>query len=361
METSHSQERPVHGGLNPAELSTLGLDPREIIDFSVSINPLGPSPQVLEAIENPELAAYPDPDCIDLRRAISRHTGVHAGQIVIGNGSTELIHLLARALLGPHESAVVFSPTFGEYAAAFRLQGVEPAAVSTAPEGFEWNLGQARDVIASVRPKIVFLCNPNNPTGTYLCEHEVRSVAQALGNTGLLVVDEAYLPFVDDGWDSLALLSMGNVALLRSMTKDHALTGLRLGYLLASVDVTNLVRKFQYSWSVNSLAQVAGLAALGDPDHVAEGREVVSQGKEYLSEAASSFGLECPPSAANFILLKVGQATRVRRDLLTQHGVCVRDCTSFGLPEYIRVGVRTMVENQVLVKALSSVLSPRSS
>lgn len=361
VEVQLTHKRPVHGGLNLAELESLGLDPGEIIDFSASINPLGPSLQALDAIESPELAAYPDPDCTELRRAISGLSGVDVEGIVVGNGSTELIHLLARALLGPDDKAVIFSPTFGEYAAACRLQGVEPIAISPIAQTFEWDLNDAADMISGVSPGLVFLCNPNNPTGVYLDESEVLSIAEAVDDKGLLVLDEAYLPFVSDSWDSLGLLSIGNVALLRSMTKDHALTGLRLGYLLASVEVAALVRKFQYSWSVNTLAQSAGLAALGDSDHAAMGRAVVNQGKEYLRDAASSLGLECPPSAANFLLMKVGQADKVRRELLIQHGVCVRDCTSFGLPSYIRVGVRTMDENQVLVNALSSVLSARRS
>lgn len=361
LASPHINERPVHGGLNLAEFESLGLDPRGVIDFSASINPLGPSPQVLEAIRDAELAAYPDPDCTELRRAISKLSGVDLDGIVIGNGSTELIHLLSRALLGPDDKAVVFSPTFGEYVASCRLQGVEPKAISPMGHGFEWDLCEATDTIATLSPRITFLCNPNNPTGVYLDVAAIRSIAEALGNDGLLVLDEAYVPFVNDAWDSLELLSMGNVALLRSMTKDHALTGLRLGYLLGSKDVARLVRNFQYSWSVNSLAQLAGLAALGDPDHVSEGRVVVNQGKDYLRSAAVSLRLECSPGAANFLLMKVGETARIRRKLLTQQGVCVRDCTSFGLPEYIRVGVRTMDENRALVNALSSVLSEGTS
>ena len=356
----YSYKRPVHGGLNLAELESLCLDPREVIDFSASINPLGSSPRVLEAIRYPELASYPDPDCTELRRAISKHFSVDVDRIVVGNGSTELIHLLARALLGPGDAAVVFAPTFGEYVAACNLQGVESTAISALGEGFQWDLDKAVDMIARLRPRIVFLCNPNNPTGVYLGADEVRSIAESLGESGLLLVDEAYLPFVKDRWDSLHLLSMGNVALLRSMTKDHAITGLRLGFLLASAEVSDLVRRFQYSWSVNTLAQTAGLAALGDPGHAEKGREVVEQGKEYLRSAASSMGLDCPPARANFLLLKVGQAAEVRRELLVQHGVCVRDCTSFGLPEYIRVGVSTMDKNEALVAALSEVLGARS-
>lgn len=356
----YSYKRPVHGGLNLSELESLGLDPRGVIDFSASINPLGPSPMVLEAIRCPKLAAYPDPDCIELRRAISKHFSVDVDRIVVGNGSTELIHILARALLGPGDNAVVFSPTFGEYVAACNLQGVEPTAISALDEGFQWDLDKAIDLITRLRPRIVFLCNPNNPTGVYLGADEVRSIAESLGESGLLVLDEAYLPFVDNGWDSRQLLSMGNVALLRSMTKDHALTGLRLGYLLAPVEVSDPVRKFQYSWSVNTLAQIAGLAALGDPGHVARGREAIREGKEYLRSVASSLGLVCAPGTANFMLLKVGRAAEVRRELLVQHGICVRDCTSFRLPEYIRVGVSTMDKNEAMVAALSEVLGARS-
>ncbi len=352
----HLYQRPVHGGLNLAELETLGLDPREVIDFSASINPLGPSPKALEAIRCPELAAYPDPDCTQLRRCISRMHGVDIDGIVVGNGSTELIHVIAGALLRPTDDAAVFTPTFGEYIAACQLQGVEPVSISAQGASFHWDLTRAIDEIEKLKPKVVFLCNPNNPTGVFLGKNAVRGIAGALGEAGLLVLDEAYLPFVDASWDSVQLLSMGNVALLRSMTKDHALTGLRLGFLMAPAEAADLVRRYQYSWSVNSLAQAAGIASLGDPEHVANGREAVREGKEYLRSAASSLGLECPTSAANFLLLKVGQAARVRRELLTQHGVCVRDCTSFSLPEYIRVGVRTMDENRVLVEALSAVL-----
>ena len=136
--------------------------------------------------------------------------------------------------------------------------------------------------IAKLRPAVVFLCNPNNPTGVYLREKEVQAIAEALDGIGLLVVDEAYVSFVDDRWDSTQLLSMHGVVLLRSMTKDHALTGLRLGFMLASADVIGRVRRYQYSWSVNALAQAAGIAAIADREHVERGREAVRIDKGYL-------------------------------------------------------------------------------
>ena len=355
-------ERPVHGGLNYAELESLGLRPDEVTDFSASINPLGPSPVALEAARQVKLAAYPDPDCLDLRRAIGNSLDVDPGNVLPGNGSTELIHLLARAFLSPDETALIFAPTFGEYAAACRTEGVEPVSLLPQCAGqsearFRWDIPWAIDCVVDQSPAIVFLCNPNNPTGVYLAEDEVRGVAEALQGVGLLVLDEAYLPFVNESWDSMSLLSLGNVVLLRSMTKDYALTGLRLGYLLAGEDTVRRVRRFQYSWSVNAAAQAAGIAALADGEHVVKGRKVVEQGKEYLMEAARDLGIECPPAAANFLLLNVGCAREVREALLLQHRICVRDCASFGLPEYIRVGVRTMDDNRRLAEALKGVLA----
>ena len=373
-----NEGRPVHGGLNVAELESLGLRPEEVIDFSASINPLGPSARALEAARNVNLAAYPDPDCLKLREAIGETMGVEPARVLPGNGSTELIHLLARACLSPGGTALIFAPTFGEYAAACRVQGVAPVmAYPPNPElagGFElangpfhWDLPGALESIAILRPPVVFLCNPNNPTGVYLREDKVRSVAEALSGIGLLALDEAYVPFVEQPWDSTPLLSLGNVVLLRSMTKDYALTGLRLGYMLAPEGIIEGVRGFQYSWSVNAPAQAAGIAALSDRQQVEKGREAVREGKEFLLKAASLLGLECAPSAANFLLFRTparrGQrmsAAELRLRLLTQHKVCVRDCASFGLPEHIRVGVRTMDDNRRLAEALTQILSIES-
>ena len=364
VETGDRNKRPVHGGLNFAELESLGLRPEEVIDFSASINPLGTSRLALDAAQRVNMAAYPDPECLELRRAIGASLGVGPSNVLPGNGSTELIHLLARAFLGPDDTAAIFAPTFGEYAAACRTEGVEPLPI-VPPDGgagdgnFGWDLSQAIDQIVQISPSLVFLCNPNNPTGVYLREDEIRSVAEALTGFGVLALDEAYASFVDESWDSTCLLSMGNVVLLRSMTKDYALTGLRLGYLLAPKEIVAGIRRFQYSWSVNAPAQAAGIAALSDPAHVAKGREVVGEGKEFLVGVAQSLAIECPPASANFLLLKVGCAQDIRSTLLREHRICVRDCASFGLPEYIRVGVRMMPHNQRLAQALRLVMAGR--
>ena len=344
---------PIHGGLNPRELESLGLCPEEVLDFSASINPLGAGPGIKAALRRLSPDAYPDRSCLKLRRALGSHLGIEPEAILVGNGSTELIHLIARAFLSPGETAVIFTPTFGEYAAACRLGGVFPVCIPSHREAeFRWDLPDALNRIAVLKPSLVFVCNPNNPTGTYLGEDEVGQIGKVMDSHGLLVLDEAYRSFVDKRWSSQALLRMGNVVLLRSMTKDYGLAGLRLGYLLAAPAVVAKVGKFQYSWSVSAAAQAAGLVALDHPRHVERGRRMVGASKNFLEGTLNRMGLECLPSAANFLLIRVGDASRLRLELLKRYKICVRDCGSFGLPEHIRVGVRTIEDSRRLVRAL---------
>lgn len=346
--------RPVHGGTNTAELRSLGICPGETLDFSASVNPLGTSPGATAAMLSVDLAAYPDPDCIDLRDALAELHGVSPHHILVGNGSTELIHLTARACLAAGDTAIIFTPTFGEYAAACaiqRAQIIDVAADETT--AFSWDIPAAAALIAKRRPSVAFLCNPNNPSGRYLSAAGVRRIADALPPDGLLLLDEAYLPFVERRrWDSLPLLDAGNVALLRSMTKDYALTALRLGYMLAPPNIITRIRQYQHSWTVNAAAQAAGIAALADAQHVRKGKDVARKAKRYITAELKTLGLECVPSDANFILVKVGDAADLRYRLLTRHRIGVRDCASFGLPKHIRIGMRTIQDCERLVAAL---------
>lgn len=349
--------RPTHGGTNIAELRSLGLRPEDIIDFSASINPLGAPSCVQQGISGVDLAAYPDTDCTALREALSARLGVSTSQILVGNGSTELIHLTAREYLDATDKAAIFAPTFGEFDAAREAQGVKAIRiVASAKNNFAWDFERTARVIADQQPSLVFLCNPNNPTGQYVSEDDVRCVASALPQGSLLLLDEAYLPFVDTRWDSLPLLELGNVALLRSMTKDYALTALRLGYMLAPPNVVERVSTRQHSWSVNALAQAAGVAALSDKEHVEAGRKAVQNAKRYLICKIDELGLKYVPSAANFVLMEVSDAREIRHELLKEHCINVRDCTSFGLRHYIRIGIRTIDDCKRLVAALREIL-----
>jgi len=350
--------QPVHGGLNLAELRRLGLDHRAILDFSSNINPLGAPPGVMDAISSVNIASYPDTECLELREALGDLLGLAPELILAGNGSTELIHLLARAFLGEGDSAVIFGPTFGEYWAACAVQGIEPLEIiAREADGFRWDIAEACRTIEDLKPSIVFLCNPNNPTGLYLNEEEVRQVAKATSANGVLVLDEAYVAFVDEVWDAQPLLEIPNVVLLRSMTKDYAVTGLRLGYMLASPELIVRVKTQQCSWSVNAAAQAAGVMCLRQPEHLEQGQEAVRLGKTYLAAELDRLGLKTRIGAANFLLASVGDAADVRLKLLVDHGMCARDCASFGLPSYIRIGVRKMEDCQRLVAALDEVLS----
>jgi len=353
--------RPVHGSIRPAELRRLGLDPAQVIDFSASISPLGPPPGLWEALSLVDLTTYPDPDCLDLREALSSHEKVGLERIMVGNGTTEIIPLLARAFLPSPQgrasnSALLLNPTYGEYLGACRLAGASIFNLNAHySDEFYWDIPEAQAHITAQQPGLVFVCNPNNPTGVYLPESDITCLAEAAGQAGgLLVLDEAYVNFVDNPWDSQILLQQGNVVLLRSMTKDYALTGLRLGYALAAEEIIARLTVFQPDWSVNSLAQAAGLVALGDADYLPRARQAVGQAKEFLTERLISLGFTVLPSSANFLLVRVGNGT-IMRDKLLQLGLVVRDCTSFGIADCIRIGIRSLPDCERLAAAMAEV------
>ncbi len=362
-----ASRRPVHGNINLRELRALGLNPDDLLDFSASISPIGPPEGVWEAIRNVDLSAYPDPECLELREAICHHLStpsrkVPLERVLVGNGSTEIIHLLARAYLSGRAnptgagSALLLTTTYGEYEGACQMAGAQVLKFDADLSGdFRWDMEAASSLIRVGKPDLVFVCNPNNPTGVYLDRREIASLADATGDAGsLLVVDEAYLAFVKEPWDSLELLDRAEVMLVRSMTKDYAQTALRLGYALASEEVVSRLREYQPDWSVNSLAQKAGVSALEDIGYLPRAREAVFSAKDHLAKELGELGLDVPPSEANFILVKVGDAAKWRSLLLTK-GIVVRDCASFGLPEYIRVGIRPMADCQRLAEAMAEV------
>lgn len=342
----------VHGGLRPAELRALGLRPEEVVDFSASVSPLGPPPGVRAALVRLDPAAYPDPACTDLRQALAARDEVRPDQILVGNGSVELIHLLAQMGLTRGDTAAVFTPAFGEYAAACRRWAGRLVEIpADGRDGFRWRLDTALGPLG--RARLVFLGLPNNPTGVYLTRAEVEWIAGACD--GLLALDEAYRPFVERPWDTTELVATGRVILLRSLTKDYGLAGLRVGYAVGPAPLIARLRAAQVSWSVNAAAQAAALAALADPDHLERVRAAVREAKAYLCAALAGLGLPVVAGAANFVLVGTGDAAAVRGRLLSR-GLAVRDCTSFGLPDHIRVGVRTRPECERLVAALAEVV-----
>ncbi|MBI4447077.1 MAG: histidinol-phosphate aminotransferase family protein [Acidobacteria bacterium] len=344
----------IHGGLTEQELRIHGLSCYEVLDFSVNINPLGPPLSAMEALASLDPARYPDPHNLRLREAISVLNQVPAEQIVIGNGSTELIHLSADLLLSDNRPVVIMAPTFGEYECAVRKRGAEVHFFeASCADQFRWDMEGALQGIPPLQPSLIFLCNPNNPTGVYLSRQDVERLISAVAPV-MVVLDESYACFAESRWVATDLLVHSNVIILRSLTKEYALAGLRVGYAMASEQTCRGLHSLQPSWSVNAAAQAAALAALDEDDYTDKSRRCIQEAKYYLRQELERIGFSVYDSAANFLLVEAGDAPLLRI-LLLQQGICVRDCSSFGLPQYIRVGIRTMKECAHLVEALEEI------
>jgi histidinol-phosphate aminotransferase len=335
----------LHGGLRVTELRALGLDPEALLDFSASIIPEPPAPTVIAAMQEAVTHDYPDPDCLVLREELAAIHRVPLSHILAGNGASELIRLAVAAFARTHNaSAALCSPTFGEFAQACAGWGIAPYPIP-AEADLRWTPA------AVPRCDLLYLCNPNNPTGTYLTESEVRALHATGG--GLLLLDEAYVPFVEDSWSSTTLVLAGNSIVVRSLTKDHGIAGVRLGYALAAPELIERMHSVQPTWSVSSIAQAAGIAALRHRDRTLADRTAAR--RRALVQDLRCLGTEVIEGAANFVLVRADGATPTRIALL-KRGIVVRDCTSFGMPAWIRVAVRTPAENALLVSALRAVL-----
>lgn len=353
----------VHGGIDYAEFERLGIEPGSMIDFSVNGNPYGPSPAVRTALQGIDIAHYPDRHCLALRRAIRVHELDDADwaldTILCGNGAAELIWAIARALLQPGDKAAIIGPTFGEYAAACTAARTTVTEYR-APHGASGYVPDRTEIASWLRvhkPTLVWLCNPNNPTGHWLGRDDVIAIAQACRQVGArLVVDEAYWRFLipSEQFSAAQLISaadMPEIIVLRSLTKDFALAGLRLGYLVAAPEMNRRIAAQLPSWSVSTAAQAAGVAAIEDRAHLTRTLAMLATEQGAFFAALEASGLAIVPSRTHFCLVNVGEARITRQRLLT-HGLVVRDCTSFGLPHCIRVATRPEGDWRRLIRAL---------
>ncbi len=350
----------VHGGPDRGELEALGISLEEVVDFSVNCNPFGPPPSVRAAAERACWERLPDSQTTALRKALAALLGVGPGNIVAGNGSAELIRFLSLTFFGPGDTVAIPQPTFGEYETSLCIAGIAAMIVPTqASNGFRLDVADLAQLLKAERQiRGLFLCNPNNPTGAYLSREEVERLLDALPD-GLVILDEAYMPFVDGAWSSLHLLRRGNLVVLRSMTKDYALGGLRLGYAVGPEALMDVLRRVLPPWNVNAIAQEAGLLALEDPGYPARCLPDIAEARDYLMAGMSDMGLQVLTSRTNYFLVEVGDAPAFRRSLLRE-GFLVRDCASFGLPSYIRISARTMPECRRLIEASRRLLAHRT-
>jgi threonine-phosphate decarboxylase len=353
---------PSHGGRPEQLLPRFGLaGGSEVIDFSANLNPLGPPSWLAERLVDSmtALAAYPDPDYREACAAIARAEGLPAEQVRLTNGGAEAI-FLAAALLARHgvNRAAIVQPTFGEYQRACRHYGI--AAEPLALMGERFTLDEARTAEAMCDAGALFLCRPNNPTGT-LIERGVieRLLAAGQRHGATLVVDEAFVDFVTPDERLTPLLArFDNLLLLRSMTKLYAIPGLRLGYLLGSAATVGRIGELQPPWSVNALA--AGLVAplLADREYLARTRAWLDAERPWLQGELEALGLNVVPSHANFLLfqdLHGGPMPALLEHLLARSGILARHTHNFiGLDgAWLRVAVRSRPENRALVEAIA--------
>ncbi|GLV55935.1 aminotransferase [Dictyobacter sp. S3.2.2.5] len=360
------REQPVHGALDYEELERLGIRPDAVYDLSVNSNPYGPSPSVRPALAQVPIELYPDRVCLELRRTIQTyelaHTALPVDALLCGNGTTELIWAIARAFLAAGKKAALLGPTFGEYSAASYAAGATLCEYRThASELFELDMGAATSWLIQERPALLWLCNPNNPTGTWLNRQSLSSLVEVCQSIGTcLVVDEAYWRFLvpQEAFSALEFVDASSpfpLLVLRSLTKDCALAGVRLGYVVGPAEVLERVRAHLPSWSVNAYAQAAGIAALADRVHLTTTLHALSRERDAFFQALIEQGLRIIPSRTHFCLIAVGDARAVRQRLLSR-GILVRDCSSFGLPQYIRVATPQRDVWQYTLHVLGEVL-----
>ena len=356
----------VHGGEVWDVAVETGRSLSDLVDFSSSVNPLGPSPKALDAVRDGfgRLTFYPDSNSTSLREAIACHFGgLDKSNVIVGNGSTELIYLFAEVFLKKGETALVPSPSFGEYENAVRKAGGKPRFV---PLDSEFQVDAEAFKREMPGAKMVYLCNPNNPTGMLIKHSSLVGVVEAaLAEDVLVFLDEDFIEFVDDEKGNSLISELGrfpNLFLLRTFTKFYGLTGLRVGFGIADVGIIDVLGRVKMPWSVNSLGQAAAAAALVDEAHNAKTRAVIRAERKFLfSELAKLKGFRVYPADANYFFLDIRRsrfsAAQLRKRML-ERGLLIRDCSSFhGLDGfYVRVAVRMRVENERLLAGFRKVI-----
>jgi threonine-phosphate decarboxylase len=357
--------QPTHGGNVHKVARERGIPVDHIVDFSASINPMGPPIAGLRAIRSAlkQIVHYPDPDCWKLRQELAHQRGVDPDMILIGNGSTELIHLLPRALA--IKSALIIGPTFEEYARALMAAGSSVQYVHARRE--ERFRPPGEEVLQQLSLKrsrfdAVFLCNPNNPTGQVMTRQIVRELVEVVDRQeGWFIVDEAFIDFCLRQSVVSMLRAHPRMIVLRSLTKFYAMPGLRIGYLIGACKVVDRLKDCQPPWSVNSLAQEVFHTVLRDHTYATQSRIFMRHERSrFVHGLRSLFGVRVYPSAANFFLIELpawtcaGEVT----DRLASEGLLVRNCSTFpGLnAQMIRIAIRTAKENRRLIAALGASL-----
>jgi histidinol-phosphate aminotransferase len=349
--------QPVYEPGKPIEYVAreLGLDPAGIIKLASNENPFGPSPLAVaaakHALEHGEL--YPDGGCFELRQKLAAARGLGADQFVIGNGSNEIIELLGHVFLRPGDEVVMGAPAFVAYKLVTLLFGAKAVEVPLR----EWRHDLSA-IAAAITPKtkLVYVCTPNNPTGTANTEAELLAFVRGLPGHVIAIIDEAYAEFLENPPDMRPLIKEGrNVVCLRTFSKIYGLASLRVGYGYANSAVCALLNRVRQPFNVNAIGQAAAIAALDDREFAERCARDTRAGLRQIEAGCRKLNLEFVPSVANFMLVKVGDGLRVF-DGLQRAGIIVRPVKSYGLPEWIRVTVGSSAQNERLLAGLGKAL-----
>ena len=341
---------------------------RDIVKLASNENPLGPGARAREAMARSlgELGLYPDGNGYGLKARLARHHNVPIECITLGNGSNDVLVLLAEAFLTGDTEAVYSQYCFAVYPIAVQAVGATARVAPALSEDSDMPLGHDLDAMAqrvNERTRLVFVANPNNPTGTWIDGKKLRAFLLALPRTAIAVVDEAYFEY--SRWAGLPdcsewLDGLPNLVVTRTFSKAHGLAGLRVGYALSSPEIADVLNRIRQPFNVNSVALAAATASLDDTEHV--GRSVVlnRDSIQHLGEGLRALGLTVLPSAANFVLVDLGRPAGPLHEGLLRRGVIARPVGNYGLPNHLRITTGTAEQNQRLLRALGEVLGTRA-
>ena len=350
---------PYQPGKPIGELAReLELDPDNIIKLASNENPLGVSPLAMQAMQAAlaDIARYPDGNGFELKVALARRYGVDIAQIVLGNGSNDVLELAARAFLTPFLEAIYAQHAFAVYPLA--TQAVGATGIEVPAREFAHDLDAMLRAVTP-RTRLVFLANPNNPTGTLMRSAELHGFLRAVPRQVVVVLDEAYNEYIPDALksDSIGWLAeFPNLIVTRTFSKAYGLAGLRVGYAFAHPGVADLMNRVRQPFNVNSISLAAAAAGLGDHEFVRRSFELNQTGMQRVTAGLTQLGLEYIPSHGNFVSFKVGDAAGVFQRLL-KRGVIVRPIAGYGMPDYLRVSIGLETENERFLEALRQSLA----
>jgi histidinol-phosphate aminotransferase len=339
----------------------LGLpDDFTIYKLASNENVLGPSPKAVEAMARvaPDVWLYPDDTCFDLKNELAKFWDVTPEHLIIGNGSDEVIHFLALSLLDAGDEVIFADPSFVQYKAAAMLADCAYHAVPLT-EDYRHDLRAMRAAV-NENTKLIFIANPNNPTGTTVTRQELDELLDGLPPRVVVVLDQAYYEYVEDenSPNGLDYVREGhNVVVLQTFSKAYALAGLRVGYGLARPELIGYLQQVRGPFNVNMLAQAAAIASLNDAEQVTKAQALNQEGKAQLYAAFEEMGLGYVPTEANFVLVDCGRDTKALMNDLLRHGVIVRTFAPHALPTWIRVTIGTREMNERFISALRAVLN----